>query len=119
MRISRFSLVFLLMGMFVSAAGAFAQTGPYQGSASAGPPSDQPVSLSLDQALKMGLRFNLGGITAEQASQRATGEKIVVRSALYPNLSGVLRENVEQIDLASFGFFHASTIPHFTSYAAQ
>jgi outer membrane protein TolC len=104
MRISRFSLVFLLMGMFVSAAGAFAQTGPYQGSASAGPPSDQPVSLSLDQALKMGLRFNLGGITAEQASQRATGEKIVVRSALFPDLSGGLRENVEQIDLASYGF---------------
>jgi outer membrane protein TolC len=52
----------------------------------------------------MGLRYNLGGITAAQESERATGQKIVVRSALYPNLSGGVRENVQQIDLASFGF---------------
>jgi outer membrane protein TolC len=104
MRTSRIHLVLLLMGMFVSATGAFAQTGPYQGSASAGPPSDQPVSLTLDQALKMGLHYNLGGITAEQASQRAAGEKIVARSVLFPDISGGLRENVQQIDLASYGF---------------
>jgi outer membrane protein TolC len=104
MRTSRFCLVFLLVGLFVSATCALAQTGPYEGSASAGPPSDQPVSLSLDQALKMGLRYNLGGITAAQASERANGERIVVRSALYPNISGGVRENVQQIDLASFGF---------------
>jgi outer membrane protein TolC len=104
MRTSRLYFVFLLMGLFVSATCALAQTGPYGGSASAGPPSDQPVSLTLDQALKMGLRYNLGGITAAQASERANGEKIVVRSALYPNISGGVRENVQQIDLASYGF---------------
>jgi len=104
MRTFRIHLVLLLVGTFVSATCAFAQTGPYQGSASAGPPSEQPVSLSLDQALKMGLHYNLGGITAEQASQRAAGEKIVARSVLFPDLSGGLRENVQQIDLASYGF---------------
>jgi outer membrane protein TolC len=104
MRNSLFHLVLLLMGMLVSATCGLAQVGPYQGSASAGPPSDQPVSLSLDQALKMGLHYNLGGINAEQASQRATGEKIVVRSALFPDFSGGLRENFQQIDLASYGF---------------
>jgi len=104
MRNFRFDVCLLLMGVFVTATCAMAQTGPYQGSASAGPPSDQPVSLSLDQALKMGLRYNLGGITAAQASQRATGEKIVVRSALFPDFSGGARENVQQIDLASYGF---------------
>jgi outer membrane protein TolC len=104
MRISRFHLVVMLLGMLVSATCAMAQTGPYQGSATAGPPSDQPISLSLDQALKMGLHYNLGGITAEQASERAAGEKIVARSALFPDLSGGLRENVQQIDLASYGF---------------
>jgi outer membrane protein TolC len=104
MRTSRIQLVLLLVGMFVTATCAFAQVGPYQGSASAGPPSDQPVSLSLDQALKMGLHYNLGGITAEQASQRAAGEKIVARSVLFPDISGGLRENVQQIDLASYGF---------------
>lgn len=104
MRISWFRFFFLVIGIFAPVVYAAAQTGPYQGSASAGPPSDQPLSLSLDAALKMGLRYNLGGITAEQSSQRAVGENIVARSVLFPNLSGGVRENVEQIDLSSFGF---------------
>ena len=104
MRISRFRFFLMMIGIFAPAITGLAQTGAYQGSASAGPPSDQALSLSLDEALKMGLRYNLGGITAEQSSQRAKGENIVVRSALYPNLSGGLRENVQQIDLSSFGF---------------
>src|SRR5579863_5342537 len=104
MRISWIRISYLMIGIFALGITGRAQTGPYEGSASSGPPSDQPLSLSLDQALKMGLRYNLGGITAEQSSQRAIGENIVVRSALYPNLSGGVRENVEQIDLASFGF---------------
>jgi outer membrane protein TolC len=104
MRISRFRFFLMMIGIFAPAITGLAQTGEYQGSASAGPPSDQALSLSLDEALKMGLRYNLGGIAAEQSSQRAKGESIVVRSALYPNLSGGLRENVQQIDLSSFGF---------------
>ena len=104
MRISRFRFFLLMIGIFAPAITGLAQTGAFQGSASAGPPSEQPLSLTLDEALKMGLRYNLGGITAEQSSQRAKGENIVVRSELYPNFSGGLRENVEQIDLSSFGF---------------
>jgi outer membrane protein TolC len=104
MRISRFRFFFVMIGIIAPAITGLAQTGPYQGSASSGPPSDQPLSLSLDDALKMGLRYNLGGITAEQSSQRAKGQNIVARSVLFPNLSGGLRENVEQIDLATFGF---------------
>lgn len=104
MRISRIPISLLLTGILGLALTGRAQTGPYQGSASAGPPSDQPVSLTLDQALKMGLRYNLGGITAEESSERANGARIVSRSALYPDISGGLRENVQQIDLASYGF---------------
>jgi outer membrane protein TolC len=96
-----------LLLFLVTVAAAFpalAQTDPYQGSASAGPPSAQLLSLSLDEALKMGLRYNLGAIDASESSERAQGGTIVSRSFLYPNLSGGLHENVEQIDLASFGF---------------
>jgi outer membrane protein TolC len=104
MRISRLCSSFLMIGLLAPAMSGLCQTGPYQGSASSGPPTEQPLALSLDEALKMGLRYNLGGIDAEQASQLAKGQNIVARSVLYPNLSGALRENVEQIDLASFGF---------------
>jgi outer membrane protein TolC len=104
MQIPRFRIFLLMIGIFASAITGMAQVGPFQGSASSGPATDQPLSLSLDEALKMGLHYNLGGITAEQSSQRAVGENIVVRSALYPDFSGGLRENVQQIDLSSFGF---------------
>jgi outer membrane protein TolC len=100
----RFFIFLLLAGGLVPALSSLAQTGAFQGSASAGPASGQPLSLSLDAALKMGLRYNLGGITAEESSERARGENIVARSVLFPNLSGGLRENVQQIDLQSFGF---------------
>jgi outer membrane protein TolC len=104
MRFFRQRHILMLLGVLAAACAVRAQTDAYQGSASAGPPSAQPLSLSLDEALKMGLRYNLGAIDAEQSSDRANGERIVTRSALYPNLSGILRESVEQIDLASFGF---------------
>ncbi len=104
MRISRFRIALLLLSTLAPAVAALAQTGPYQGSASSGPVSDQPLALSLNQALKMGLRYNLGGITAEESSERANGERIVARSVLFPNFSGGARENVQQIDLSSFGF---------------
>ncbi|HWZ57107.1 MAG TPA: TolC family protein [Verrucomicrobiae bacterium] len=104
MRFFRHRPFVLFLGILASALPALAQTGPFQGSASAGPPSAQPLSLSLDEALKKGLRYNLGAIDAAEASDRAKGEDIVARSVLYPNLSGVLRENVQQIDLASYGF---------------
>ena len=94
MRISRLCLFLLLIGLLSPAVAGWAQTGAYQGSASFGPPSDQPMSLSLEQALKLGLRYNLGGITAEQESQRARGQRIVARSALYPDISAAARENV-------------------------
>jgi len=104
MRNSRFRLFLLMIGILAQGVTGLAQTGAFQGSASSGPPTDQPLALSLDESLKMGLRYNLGAITSEQSSQSAKGENIVARSALYPNLSGGLRENVEQIDLSSFGF---------------
>ena len=94
----------LMIGALAPMLCAGAQTGPFQGSANSGPASAQPLSLSLDEALKMGLRYNLGGITAEQSSERSNGASIVARSVLFPNLSGGVRENVQQIDLASYGF---------------
>lgn len=78
--------------------------GALQGSVQSGPPSSGPLLLSLDEALKRGLRFNLGAIDSLQSLRQAQGATIVARSPLLPNLSANLREVDEQIDLASFGF---------------
>jgi outer membrane protein TolC len=104
MKAFRHRLFALFLGILALGLPARAQNDPFQGSAGATAPSAQPIALSLDEALKMGLRYNLGGIDALEASERAKGGEIVARSVLYPDLSGGLRENVQQIDLSSFGF---------------
>src|ERR1700681_4624578 len=120
MRYQRLRSTVLALTLLPVAACAFAQTdslvaasssarpqtqGALQGSVPAADASSSgPLSLSLDEALKRGLRYNLGAIESQQAVRQAQGERIVARSPLLPNLNGYLREVAEQIDLASFGF---------------
>jgi outer membrane protein TolC len=104
MRYSWLRVLFPLALLILECAPSFAQSGSFQGSVSSGPVSNQPLNLSLDDALQKGLRYNLGGIVSEQSMRQAQGESIVARSQLLPNLNGGLLESVQQIDLASFGF---------------
>ena len=108
MRTLWFRLLFVIFGALSLAAAGFAQAGPFQGSvspaASVATPSDQPVKLSLDDALQRGLRYNLGAVRSLQDSRQAQGATIASRADLMPNLSTGLRETVQQIDLAEFGF---------------
>ncbi len=80
----------------------------FQGSvpspATSGGVPGQPFALSLDEAVTRGLRYNLGAVSSRQAVREAQGESLITRSALLPNVNGVLRETVQQVDLASFGF---------------
>lgn len=117
MRHKRLFLLILSLSGFLLAARSWAQGGPlapmpgertpqaaFQGSVPSGPVSDQPLPLSLDEALQRGLRYNLGHIISQQGLRRSQGESTVALSPLLPNLTGDLREVVQQIDLASFGF---------------
>jgi outer membrane protein TolC len=99
-----FRTLSLTVGILAAAVFARGQSGAFEGSVSSGPLSAQPLSLSLEEALQRGLRYNLGGITAVDSAQNAQGRSVVTRADLLPNFSGNLREVVEQIDLASFGF---------------
>ena len=111
--------IFLAMSLLPMATCAIAQTdslaasssssrslsqGALQGSVPGDAPTSGPLALSLDEAVKRGLRYNLGAIESLQTVRQAHGESIVARSPLLPNLNGNLREVAEQIDLASFGF---------------
>ena len=96
--------LFLFFGTFFLSGPASAQTGDFQGSVSSGTPLNQPLPLSLDDALQRGLKYNLGSIDAQQSQRQAQGGSVAALSQLLPNLSGGLRESVQQIDLASYGF---------------
>src|ERR1022692_3672224 len=78
--------------------------GAYSGSASG--VSNTPFSgkLSLRDAIRRGLEYNLGAVGLAQAVRQAHGQTQVARSALLPNLTGDLAETVQQTDLAAEGF---------------
>jgi outer membrane protein TolC len=103
----------LALSLLLVAASAFAQSDSLATSSSGRPQSQGsvpgdvppgPLNLSLDEAVKRGLRYNLGTIESQQSLRQAHGASLVERSALMPNLNTYLREVDQQIDLASFGF---------------
>jgi outer membrane protein TolC len=77
--------------------------GPYSGSVPNGSPIDSSVPLTLDSALKLGLRNNLGQISQTNAVVQAKGQRVVARSALLPNISSSVGETLSKIDLAAQG----------------
>ena len=78
--------------------------GAYSGSTSG--ISNAPFSgkLSLRDAIRRGLEYNLGAVGLAQAVRQAHGQTRVARSVLLPNLTGDLAETVQQTSLAASGF---------------
>src|SRR3984885_5851838 len=79
----------------------------FQGSVPAGVASPTPISLTLADAIDRGLRTNLGLLLSGQVSESARGERLRSLSALLPQVTGAVSENVEQLDLQTKGInFH-------------
>jgi outer membrane protein TolC len=80
-----------------------AQSTTTSGSVPSGPATDQVVQLTLRDAIKMALRYNLGAIESGQNAQIARGQRLLALSNLLPQVSAGASENVEQVNLATFG----------------
>ncbi|WP_263359879.1 TolC family protein [Acidicapsa ligni] len=76
---------------------------PYNGSVPMGVLKDGVLNLTLEDALKMGLRQNLGAITESSAIQQATGQRQVARSELMPQLNVAVSEEFERLNLRTQG----------------
>ena len=61
--------------------------GPYVGSRPDGTLSADTLALTLDAALKLALRNNLGRLSQDAGVQAAEGQRLVARSALLPNIN--------------------------------
>jgi len=85
--------------------------GAYQGSVPSGAEAGPSFGLSLDEALRRGLQYNLGAIGYQNGIRQAEGVRAVVRSELMPNVSGNLLITSEQINLAALGFTGFAGIP--------
>jgi outer membrane protein TolC len=69
----------------------------------AGTPSAGTLSLSLKDALELGLRNNLGLLTGSEATRFAQGARLRALSDLLPNINGRISQSEQQINLAAFG----------------
>ena len=77
--------------------------GSYAGSATSNTSNPGTLTLTLEKALDLGLRFNLGAITQSQAFNQAQGQVRVARSQLLPYLDSSASETVEQLNLRTAG----------------
>jgi len=78
-------------------------TNPFQGSVPSGAASSTPLALTLDEAIEGGLKFNLGLLHSDTASQTARAERIIALSALLPQVTGSLAHTEEQLNLKTVG----------------
>ncbi len=79
-------------------------TNPFYGSVTAHPATDETLKLSLDDAVALGLKNNLGLKQAEYSEKNLQGQKLEALQEFLPtiNLSGNL--GVHQQNLAALGF---------------
>src|SRR6201987_1702061 len=98
-----FAAIVTVLAVFIGAATAQAQNSAVTGSVPSGPASDQVLELTLRAAIKMALRYNLGAIESGQNAQIARGQRLLALSNLLPQVSAGASENVQQVNLATFG----------------
>src|SRR5579863_3695363 len=99
-----------IIGAFVAllaGSSLLGQQAQFQGSVPKGVASATPLSLTLRDAIDRGLKTNLGLLVSGQVSESARGERLRSLSALLPQVTGEVSENVEQVDLKTRGIdFH-------------
>jgi outer membrane protein TolC len=99
-----FAAVLAVAAVLIGGTTANAQNAVVTGSVPSGPASDQALELTLRDAIKMALRYNLGAIESGQNVQIARGQRLLALSNLLPQLTAGASENVQQVNLATFGF---------------
>jgi len=90
----------------IQVVGGYAGSAPKDGAAPSGP-------LTLREALRRGLEYNLGPLNLGEVVAQARGQRTVARSALLPNVITELTAIRQQVNLASFGLKFTSPIPGF------
>lgn len=76
---------------------------PLFGSVPEGKATNQQMPLSIMDAIGLGLRHNLGLILNQVGTESSRAARIRALSDLLPNVTGSVRESVQQVNLAAFG----------------
>lgn len=85
---------------------------PYAGSLQAVPASSTPIPLTLDDAIRLGIRNNLALHLAQDQQQEASAQKLQLANVLLPNISLHGETGVHEYNLEAMGF-HPSDVALF------
>jgi outer membrane protein TolC len=85
----------------------FSDAGQFHGSAAAGTATAAPLKLSLQDAIELGIKNNLGILVRGNEASAARIERKRALSAMLPNINGGISETETQISLAVYGFHFA------------
>src|SRR5215471_12096559 len=79
------------------------QQNPFLGSVPTGKLSNQVLQLSLADAIDRGLRSNLGVVENQASLRQAQAQRLRALSTMVPNVSALLRQNVDQLNRVAIG----------------
>lgn len=85
--------------------------GAYQGSVPSAQAAGPSIALSLDEAVRRGLEYNLGSIGYRNSVRLAEAARTIERSNLLPNVVTGLLVSDQQINLAALGFTGLAGFP--------
>lgn len=89
-------------------------SGPYTGSANSTAHLPFSGKLSLRDAIRRGVQYNLGSVGMTQSLLQARAQARAARSAMLPNFNGDVQDTEETVNLRSFGInfsFPGFTVP--------
>src|ERR1700735_2611422 len=78
--------------------------GSYLGSVPIGTATGEVIGLSLAEALRRALNYNLGVVSVTEGVRQARAQRLAFLSQLLPEVNGNLHETVQQTDLTALGF---------------
>src|SRR5882724_11542615 len=79
------------------------QQNPFLGSVPTGTVSNEPIALSLSDAITRGLRYNLGVIENQASLRQAQAQRLRALSTMVPNVSTLLRQNLDELNRVAIG----------------
>ena len=97
---------------YPAASAGAGQSSAITGSVPSGPASDEVLRLTLRDAITRALRYNLATIEGGENARIARGQRLVALSKFLPQVSAGLSENVDQLNLATFGLQNIPGIPN-------
>ena len=99
-----YAAIFVVVAALCSITSARAQSTAVNGSVPSGAASNEVLRLTLQNAINMALRYNLGAIESGEDVQITRGQRLIALSSLLPQVSAGVFENIGQTSLATFGF---------------